>query len=288
MAGGVERPGAGGGGGARRRVGRGRRPDRAGPGGRGLDPAVGHVVPLALGRRFYPSRGIGPIGSGGHGAGVAGVSAGPAAASPDGWGGAARGGRRGWRAPSGGAWPPPGPGRTGWARARPCRRSCRPLALGWRFYPSRGIGPIGVGWSRRGCGRGVCWPGGRRVAGGVERPGAGGGSDPRRRVGRGRRPARAGPGGVEGAPDRGCGAAATGDRGESPGANFPAGSEVSLVFLFRFRAFLALGRVLHEEPARLGGDDEPILVGVDPIEHRLGALELLAADLAVTVLVHRA
>ena len=45
-------------------TGRGRRPDRAGPGGRGLDPAVGQVVPLALGRRFYPSRGIGPIGVG--------------------------------------------------------------------------------------------------------------------------------------------------------------------------------------------------------------------------------
>jgi len=84
------------------------------------------------------------------------------------------------------------------------------------------------------------------------------------------------------------GAAAIGDRGESPGANFPAGFEVSLVFLFRFRAFLALRRVLHEEPARLVGEYEPILVGVDPVEHRLGALELIAADLAVTVLVHRA
>jgi hypothetical protein len=86
--------------------------------------------------------------------------------------------------------------------------------------------------------------------------------------------------------------AATGDHGESPGANFPAGSEVSLVFGFRFRAFLALGRVLHqdlpEESARLGGDDEPILVGVEPVEHRLGARELIAADLAITVLVHRA
>jgi hypothetical protein len=88
------------------------------------------------------------------------------------------------------------------------------------------------------------------------------------------------------------GAAAIGDRGESPGANFPAGSEVSLVFLFCFRALLALGRVLHqdlpEESARLGGDDEPILVGVEPVEHRLGARELIAADLAITVLVHRA
>ena len=35
--------------------------------------------------------------------------------SRGGWGGAAWGGRRGWPAPSRGAWPPPGPGRTGWA-----------------------------------------------------------------------------------------------------------------------------------------------------------------------------
>ena len=43
--------------------------------------------------------------------------------------------------------------------------------------------------------------GGGRVAGGVERPGAGGGGGPRRRAGRGRRPDRAGPGGVEGGGD---------------------------------------------------------------------------------------
>ena len=48
--------------------------------------------------------------------------------------------------------------------------------------------------------------GGGRVAGGVERPGAGGGGGLRRRVGRGRRPSRAGPGGVEGGSDpRRCG-----------------------------------------------------------------------------------
>ena len=35
----------------------------------------------------------------------------------------------------------------------------------------------------------------------MERPGAGGGGGPRRRVGRGRRPDRAGPGGVEGGGD---------------------------------------------------------------------------------------
>ena len=36
----------------------------------GLDRvAEAHVVPLAPGQRFYPSRGIGAIGSGGHGAG---------------------------------------------------------------------------------------------------------------------------------------------------------------------------------------------------------------------------
>ena len=49
-AGGVERPGAGGGGGLRRRVGRGRRPGRAGPGG---------VEGAAVG-----GRGAGGLGSG--------------------------------------------------------------------------------------------------------------------------------------------------------------------------------------------------------------------------------
>ena len=47
---------------------------------------------------------------------------GSAASSPTpasrqrGRGGAARGGRRGWPSPAGMAWPPAGPGRTGWAR----------------------------------------------------------------------------------------------------------------------------------------------------------------------------
>ncbi len=47
-------------------------------------------------------------------------------------------------------------------------------------------------------------------AGGVERPGAGGGRGRRRRVGRGRRPDRAGPGGVEGAAVGGRGAGGLG------------------------------------------------------------------------------
>ena len=94
------------------------------------------------------------------------------------------------------------------------------MISGRRFYPSRGIGPIGVGWSRRGRGRGVCRPGGRRVAGGVERPGAGGGGGPRRRVGRGRRPDRAGPGGVEGAAvgGRGAGGLSSGTGAQLRGA----------------------------------------------------------------------
>ena len=57
-------------------------------------------------------------------------------------------------------------------------------------------------------------------AGGVERPGAGGGDGPRRRVGRGRRPDRAGPGGVEGAAVGGRGA---GGLGSGTGAHLRRG-----------------------------------------------------------------
>jgi hypothetical protein len=69
LTGGVERPGAGGG--VARVVGWGVAAARTGPDrvGEGLDPTVGQVVPLAPGRRFYPRRGIGPIGSGGRGVG---------------------------------------------------------------------------------------------------------------------------------------------------------------------------------------------------------------------------
>ena len=57
--------------------------------------------------------------------------------SRGGWGGAARGGRRGWPAPSGGAWLPPGPGRTGWGRGRGGRGPWR----GQRDVPVGGAGP---------------------------------------------------------------------------------------------------------------------------------------------------
>ena len=125
-AGGVERPEAGGGGGSRRRTGRGRRPDRAGPGG-----AEGAAVVAVVARRVGWS---GP----GRAAGVACAV------------GIGRG-RRPDRA---------GPGGRG---LDPAVGQVVPLAPGRRFYPSRGIEPLGVGWPRRGCGRGVCRPGGPAV-----------------------------------------------------------------------------------------------------------------------------
>ena len=74
------------------------------------------VFPLALGRQFYPSREIGPIGSGGHGAGVVEVSAGPGGRRVA--GGVERPGAGGGGGPRrrDRAWSPTGPGRTGWGR----------------------------------------------------------------------------------------------------------------------------------------------------------------------------
>jgi hypothetical protein len=71
-------------------------------------------------------------------------------------------------------------------------------------------GPSGVGRARGAVAGSWGVLGRRRMAGGVERPGAGGGGGSRRRVGRGRRPDRAGPGGVEGAAVGGRGAGGLG------------------------------------------------------------------------------